>query len=111
MKSGLRFLCIALLLGSFASLSFAADGKLLYRNNCRVCHDKGSKNGTYTPMTLTQNQWRKFYSTKLVPAHKSAVHPATGKRLLESLSPDELKAIQRFCVDHAADSEQPATCG
>lgn len=87
------------------------DGKSLYRNNCKVCHDKGSKHGTYTPMTLTQDQWRRFFNTKLSPSHKSVIHPQEGKRLFEVLTPEQIKAIQRFAVDHAADSEQPATCG
>ncbi len=87
------------------------DGKTLYRNNCKVCHEKGSPNKQYTPMTLTQDQWRRFFNSQLIPAHKSAVHPQTGKKLLESLTPEQMKAIQRFCIDHAADSEQPATCG
>jgi cytochrome c5 len=100
--------------GAITAISYAdngSDGKLLYRANCKVCHDKGSPNGQYTPMTLTQDQWRKFFSTKLVPAHKNAIEPKSGKKLLEELTPAQLKAIQRFCVDHAADSEQPATCG
>ena len=110
-----RFLVIALL-ATAAAVGVAAadkptDGKSLYRNNCKTCHDKGSKNGVYTPMTLTQDQWRSFYSTKLVPAHKSAVDQKTGKKVLELLTPEQIKAIQRFCIDHAADSEQPATCG
>ncbi|HET8668227.1 MAG TPA: cytochrome c [Terriglobales bacterium] len=88
-----------------------ADGKSLYRNNCKVCHDKGSKSGVYTPMTLTQDQWRKFFNVKLIPAHKNATHPQGGKKILETLTPEQLKSIQRFCIDHAADSEQPATCG
>jgi cytochrome c5 len=87
------------------------DGKVLYRTNCKVCHDKGSANKQYTPMTLTQDQWRKFYSSKLIPAHKTAVEPKSGKKLMELLNLDQIKAIQRFCIDHAADSEQPATCG
>jgi cytochrome c5 len=94
-----------------AAANSATDGKSLYRNNCKVCHDKGSKNGTYTPMTLTQAQWERFFTTKLIPAHKNAVHPTAGKNILELLTPEQMKAIQRFCVDHAADSEQPATCG
>lgn len=98
-------------LHSWAANDKPLDGKSLYRNNCKVCHDKGSANKQYTPMTLTQDQWRKFYSTKLIPAHKSAVEPKSGKKLLELLNPDQIKAIQRFCIDHAADSEQPATCG
>jgi mono/diheme cytochrome c family protein len=110
-----RFLVIALLASaaavSAAAVDKASDGKSLYRNNCKACHDKGSKNGVYTPMTLTQDQWRKFYSSKLVPAHKSAVDQKSGKKVLELLTPEQIKSIQRFCIDHAADSEQPATCG
>lgn len=106
--------CLAVL-AAFSAAAFPAekpmDGKSLYRNNCKACHDKGSKNGTYTPMTLTQDQWRRVFNTKLVPAHKSAVDPRTGKKVLEQLTPEQLKSIQRFCIDHAADSEQPATCG
>ena len=101
------FTCVCALSASAGSL----NGKELYRNNCKVCHDKGSPSGQYTPMTLTQDQWRKFFTVKLAASHKTAVHPKTGKKLLESLTPDEMKAIQRFAVDHAADSEQPATCG
>lgn len=87
------------------------DGKTLYRDNCRVCHDTGSQHKQYTPMTLTQAQWRSFFSAKLVPSHKNVIHPKTGKKLLESLTPEQMKALQRFAIDHAADSEQPATCG
>jgi len=90
----------------------AEDGKVLYRANCKVCHDKGSPNKQYTPMTLTQEQWRRAFSPiQFQAAHKNAIHPSTGKKLLESLTPEQMKAIQRFAIDHAADSEQPATCG
>jgi cytochrome c5 len=96
----------------FAGIALAGelDGKTLYRENCRVCHDKGSPNGQYSPLTLVQDQWKKFFSVKLVPSHK-AVLTKDGKSVLDTLSPEQLKAIQKFCVDHAADSEQPATCG
>jgi cytochrome c5 len=94
-----------------ASAASPLNGKELYRNSCKVCHDKGSAHGQYTPMTLTQDQWRKFFTAKLATSHKSAVDPKTGKKLLETLTPEQLKAIQRFAIDHAADSEQPATCG
>jgi cytochrome c5 len=99
------------LAGAASATAQHADGKELYRNNCKVCHDKGSPQGQYTPMTLTQDQWRTFFKLKLIPSHKTAVHPKTGGKLLEQLTPDQIKAIQRFAIDHAADSEQPATCG
>jgi cytochrome c5 len=111
-SSFIAVLLAGLLLAAAGSASAQTlNGKELYRNNCRVCHDKGSPQGQYTPMTLTQDQWRRFFKLKLGPAHKTAVHPKTGVRLLEQLTPDQLKAIQRFAIDHAADSEQPATCG
>lgn len=114
MHSYYRFLLLCAVLITLTGLVFAAgpqDGKLLYRSNCKVCHDKGSKNGTYTPMTLTQEQWRRFFTTKLAASHKTAVHPKEGKKLFDLLTPEQIKSIQRFCIDHAADSEQPATCG
>jgi hypothetical protein len=111
-----RFVLMCAVVGLFSLVALSAekpvtDGKLLYRSNCKVCHDKGSANGVFTPMTLTQDQWRNFFKNKLVPAHKNAVHPQEKKKLFELLDQDQLKSIQRFCVDHAADSEQPATCG
>ena len=107
------FAVVIILLAVASTFSFAGglNGKELYRNNCKVCHDKGSPHGQYSPMTLAQAQWRTFFATKLATSHKAVVHPKTGKKLLESLTPEELKSIQRFAIDHAADSEQPATCG
>jgi cytochrome c5 len=102
---------LALLAGTQAATAQNANGKELYRNNCKVCHDKGSPQGQYTPMTLTQDQWRTFFKLKLIPTHKNVLNPKTGGKLLEQLTPDQMKAIQRFAIDHAADSEQPATCG
>ena len=102
---------VAFLAGTQTAAAQNLNGKELYRNNCKVCHDKGSPNGQYTPMTLTQDQWRKVFTVKLVPAHKNALNPKSGGKVLEELTPDQMKAIQKFAVDHAADSEQPATCG
>lgn len=111
----LCLLAVAVTVGFLAATQIVTaqnlNGKELYRNNCKVCHDKGSPQGQYSPMTLTQDQWRAFFKLKLIPAHKNALHPKTGGKLLEQLTPDQMKAIQRFAIDHAADSEQPATCG
>ncbi len=101
----------ALLVCALGAADKPTDGKALFRNNCKVCHDKGSKNGTYTPMTLTQDQWRRFFNAKFPNTHKNTMHPQEGKKLMDVLTPEQIKSIQRFAIDHAADSEQPATCG
>src|SRR5438045_8990648 len=82
-----------LLAGTGSASAQSVNGKELYRNNCKVCHDKGSPQGQYTPMTLTQDQWRLFFKLKLIPSHKSAIHPKTGGKLLELLTPEQMKAI------------------
>jgi hypothetical protein len=86
------------------------NGKDLYKMDCKVCHEKGSPHGEYTPMSLTQDQWKKFFENKLAPTHKDVVLKSENKKLLEFLSPEQISKIKKFCVDHAADSEQPQTC-
>ena len=86
-----------------------ADGKALYKSNCKVCHDKGSPNGEYSPLTLIQDQWSQFYTTKFANSPTDAKLP-DGTKLMDALNDDLIKAIRKFCVDHAADSEHPQTC-
>jgi hypothetical protein len=86
------------------------SGKDLYKQSCRVCHDKGSLQGEYSPLTLIQDQWTRFFNTKLPVTHKDIVVPGQSKKLLDALTLEQIKLIQKFCVDHAADSEQPQTC-
>ena len=86
------------------------SGKDLYKQNCKVCHEKDSLNGEYTPMSLTQDQWKAFFKNKLTAKHKDVVLTREKKKLLEYLTTPQIEKIQKFCVDHAADSEQPQTC-
>lgn len=104
------FLSLIFTMGETAAFQKKESGKDLYKANCRVCHGKDSKFGEYSPMSLIQDQWKKFFQTKLVPAHQGVTMPETGKPLLEVLTPEQLKLIQKYCIDGAADSEHPQTC-
>lgn len=86
------------------------NGKELFKQNCRVCHEKDSPNGEYTPMSLTQDQWKAFFKNKFAATHKEVVLEREKKKLLEFLTTQNIVTIQKYCVDHAADSEQPQTC-
>lgn len=119
-KPGLLFSLTAAVVCLLALLVFALNGstttaqsksgKDLYKQNCRVCHEKGSPNGEFSPMSLTQDQWKNVFKNKLVPAHKNVTMPGMNQKVLEMLTPEQLRAIEKFAVDHAADSEQPQTC-
>ena len=82
----------------------------MYREDCRVCHTEDSPYGDFTPMSLTMDQWKKFFKERFKDKHKDVMFDREKKPLLEYMKPDELKEIEKYCVKHAADSEQPQTC-
>lgn len=104
-RIGLFFIVVAVLTMAAAPV-FAIDGgnpkkgKYLYRKSCKSCHGEGGEGGDLTPMSKTQKQWDRFFDKKK--------HPGTA---LDSLDEGKLKDINQFLFDHAADSDQPATCG
>lgn len=119
--SSLRVLLAAASLACVAGLAMAADeaekpkaldGKELFRTTCKVCHGAKSEAGEYTPMTLIQEQWDEFFDGAYADTHAKVAAPeAADKTVTDAITPEMLEAIRKFCVDHAADSEQPMTCG
>lgn len=101
-----------LLLGGSGTTWAEPSGQDLYKANCKVCHAAGSPQGEYTPLTLIQDLWEKFFKQKYENKHKDLDHPSVqGKKVVEAITPEMLGKIKKFAVDHAADSEQPMTCG
>ncbi len=83
-------------------------GKVFYKKYCRVCHDGNSDVKEMSPMTKTMEQWsRDFKPEGKVAGHLPDVKEKTGTDLTEQ----DLLDIQAYLVQHAADSDQPATCG
>lgn len=102
--------CVAMMTSRGVIAGGGENGKELFKQDCKVCHEKDSANGEYTPMSLTQDQWKSFFKNKFEAKHKDVVLEREKKKLLEFLTPEQIKAIEKFAVDHAADSEQPQTC-
>jgi mono/diheme cytochrome c family protein len=89
------------------SAAFAAEGgnakkgKYLYKKTCKACHVAGGEGKAMTPLSKTQAQWDRFFIK---------ADPKKGE-CLKGHSPQDIKDINQFLYDHAADSDQPETCG
>ena len=94
-----------------ASPAEIEEAQRLYREHCRHCHDDGSENGYYTPMSLIQSQWERFFDRKFERTHRKVTDDKYGGvPVTEAISADDLEKIRRFAIDHAADTDQPMTC-
>lgn len=88
------------------------SGKDLFKNACKSCHGTDAEAGEYTPMTLIAEQWEELFDGQFAEVHKTIACPSDPKKMVTDHFDEEmLKKIKKFCVDHAADSEQPMTCG
>jgi mono/diheme cytochrome c family protein len=78
-------------------------GRYYFRQECKSCHTKAAAGGEVTPLTKTQAQWKSYF---LTGKHNKRVEPLT-----KMLTEEQLRDVQTFLVNHAADSLQPETCG
>jgi len=103
-----KILIILALVACSATLVIAAEGgnakkgKYLFKKTCKTCHVAGAEGGALTPLSKTMSQWDRFFDRD---KHKDKPEAIKG------LSDKDLKDIQQFLYDHAADSDQPQTCG
>lgn len=81
-------------------------GKSLFKATCKSCHVKAGAAKDLTPLSKTQSQWTRVFKGTVDPMVKR-VEAKTGK----SLTAADLADMQLFLVSHAADSDQPETCG
>ena len=107
---------IAVVAVGFADLAVAGKKKVkgndLYKEFCKPCHAEGSENEEYTPMTLIQDQWERFFDEKYEATHSTVNDPNHGdKPVTEVITAEDLEKLKDWTIDHAADSEHPMTCG
>ncbi len=107
---------IAVVAVGFADLAVAGkkktSGQDLYKEYCKSCHQQESDNGEYTPMTLIQDQWQRFFDERYEATHSTVKDPNHGDVVVtEAISAEDLEALKDWTIDHAADSEHPMTCG
>jgi len=108
----IAFSALVLVSGGAATAGETDDGQTLYKANCKVCHAPSSPHGEYTPMTLIQSQWERFFKRKYEAKHEGLEMPdRDGQKVVAAITPEMLVKIKKFSIDHAADSEHPMTCG
>lgn len=106
MKNLLKPFIALLLVAMFTTTALAVDGgnprkgKHLYKKSCKTCHSAGDEAGELTPMSKTMKQWDRVFEKK-----------KHDQDAWKDLSEQDLKDINQFLYDFAADSPQPATCG
>ena len=113
MRASKPTVLVALAALSLASVAIAAGkanpnrGKALYKASCKACHVKGGEAKDLTPLSKTQLQWQRAFKSVVLTACAKKAEAKTGK----PLTADDLADMELFLVSHAADSDQPETCG
>ncbi|PLX85514.1 MAG: cytochrome C oxidase Cbb3 [Desulfuromonas sp.] len=107
MKRIAKVIALLAVVAFAATSAFAVEGgnpkkgKYLYKKNCKVCHSEGGEGGKMTPLSKTMSQWDRFFKK----GHRAKPEVFEGK------PEKDLLDIHQFLYDHAADSDQPQTCG
>lgn len=78
-------------------------GKFLFKNRCKECHWPDKAGGDVTPIFYTQKQWESFFS--------KGKYLRKMDNLDKEFTAEDLGHIQQYLIEHAADSDQPETCG
>lgn len=76
-------------------------GKYYFKKSCKECHGEDGDGGEVTPISKTIKQWERYF--------KKDKHGE--KKLSKEFDAEQLIHIKTFLINHAADSDQPETCG
>jgi hypothetical protein len=111
-KSFIIFILFITSISIFASTVMAAStrvGKRKFKKYClKKCHN-GDDAEVIDPTHMTITQWETFFENNQMELKEA--HPNGELNKIKKLKPSYYKSIEQFLVKHAADSEQPETCG
>jgi len=80
----------------------SARGRNLFISKCGQCHKTGGEATVFAPTKYASSQWERFFSRSLHNRKKD---------ISGIITPEELEAIEKYLVNHAADSSQPEAAG
>ncbi len=111
MRKSARILLALLCCMAFLSTSLimaegegsAKKGKFYYKKSCKECHAEDGEGGEVSPLSKTMSQWERYF--------RKGVHNNKTEKLEDVVPAEQLIHIETFLVNHAADSDQPETCG
>ena len=81
-------------------------GKSMFKSSCKTCHIKGGEAKDFSPLTKTQAQWKRVFAKEVETCLKRVVTKG-----VKPLTKKDLADMEFYLVSHAADSDQPETCG
>ncbi len=103
----LACLCMAAILD--AARANPRKGKVYFKKHCRCCHDGQTEGAVMLePIAKTMDQWTKVFAED---GEISTMLPRVKEKVGTDLTEQDQLDIQAYLVQHAADSDQPATCG
>lgn len=83
-------------------------GKVFFKKECRVCHDGNQAIVKLEPNAKTMKQWEAAFAEEGKARDCIA---RVQEKLGTTPTEQDLLDMQSYLVQHAADSDQPASCG
>lgn len=99
MQKLIKILVLALLSSSYSMADVGGD---ILEAKCGQCHGPDKKGGVIDPSQRAAAQWERFFEKNR--------HKRKGD-ITKLFSAKELAAVQKFLVEHAADSDKPIVAG
>jgi len=80
----------------------AADGEDVFHNKCGQCHGDLKAAPDFSPAKYASTQWKRFFSRD---------KHSRKKDISGLFSKEELHAVEKYLILHAADSDHPEAIG